>query len=186
MCVSAANLSARPGGAADQPFVRATSLLHSHFCTAENLQEAIIRSVRRGVGGFSRLSWPLQQKSGVGAGSVTVSCLSSRPQRAPERVFCSSSLQERQRRCVRDPQRGPGDLLPAAWGFSEELGHPQPPGQRLHAARQGPTQTAEARHQPALTGGTAWRAAMKRMAPLRLTLDVPHALSFLNIPASII
>lgn len=54
LCVSAANLSGRPGGAPERPFVRATSLLHSHFCNTETLQEAIIRSVRqwRGEGGW--------------------------------------------------------------------------------------------------------------------------------------
>lgn len=62
------------------------------------------------------------------------------------------SLQERRCWCVRDPQRGPGDLLPAARAVAEELGHPQPPGQRVLAAQQGPTQTAEARRQPALMG----------------------------------
>lgn len=45
LCVSAANLSGRPGGAPEHPFVRATSLLHLHFCNTETLQEAIIRSV---------------------------------------------------------------------------------------------------------------------------------------------
>ncbi|KAG7241401.1 hypothetical protein INR49_025601 [Caranx melampygus] len=39
------NLSGRPGGAPEHPFVRATSLLHLHFCNTETLQEAIIRSV---------------------------------------------------------------------------------------------------------------------------------------------
>lgn len=43
LCVSAANLSGWSGGARDHPFVRATSLLHSHFCNTETLQEAIIR-----------------------------------------------------------------------------------------------------------------------------------------------
>lgn len=38
------NLSGRLGAAHEQPFVRATSLLHSHFCNTETLQEAIIRS----------------------------------------------------------------------------------------------------------------------------------------------
>eukprot|EP00064_Thunnus_orientalis_P005151 superscaffoldBa00000494_g5164 len=38
------NLSGRPGGAPEHPFVRAISLLHSHFCNTETLQEAIIRS----------------------------------------------------------------------------------------------------------------------------------------------
>lgn len=47
LCVSAANLSGRSGGAWDQAFVRATSLLHSHFCNTETLQEAIIRSARQ-------------------------------------------------------------------------------------------------------------------------------------------
>ncbi|KAM9393710.1 BLOC-3 complex member HPS4 isoform 2-T2 [Pholidichthys leucotaenia] len=37
------NLSGRSGGAQD-PFIRATSLLHSHFYNTETLQEAIIRS----------------------------------------------------------------------------------------------------------------------------------------------
>ncbi|XP_017270004.1 Hermansky-Pudlak syndrome 4 protein [Kryptolebias marmoratus] len=39
------NVSGRSGGATDHPFVRATSLLHSHFCDTETLQEAIIRNV---------------------------------------------------------------------------------------------------------------------------------------------
>uniref|UniRef100_A0A8C8GI96 HPS4 biogenesis of lysosomal organelles complex 3 subunit 2 n=1 Tax=Oncorhynchus tshawytscha TaxID=74940 RepID=A0A8C8GI96_ONCTS len=38
------NLSGRPGGAQDRSFVRATSLLHSHFSHTEALQEAIVRS----------------------------------------------------------------------------------------------------------------------------------------------
>lgn len=46
-----ANLSARPGGAPERPFVRATSLLHSHFCDTETLQEAIIRSAGAAVYG---------------------------------------------------------------------------------------------------------------------------------------
>ncbi|XP_031593876.1 Hermansky-Pudlak syndrome 4 protein isoform X1 [Oreochromis aureus] len=45
------NLSGRSGGAWDQPFVRATSLLHSHFCNTETLQEAIIRSASTAVYG---------------------------------------------------------------------------------------------------------------------------------------
>ncbi|KAM9360017.1 BLOC-3 complex member HPS4 [Symphorus nematophorus] len=45
------NLSARPGGAPERPFVRATSLLHSHFCNTETLQEAIIRSAGAAVYG---------------------------------------------------------------------------------------------------------------------------------------
>ncbi|XP_040051385.2 BLOC-3 complex member HPS4 isoform X2 [Gasterosteus aculeatus] len=45
------NLSARPGGALQRPFVRATSLLHSHFCNTETLQEAIIRSAGAAVYG---------------------------------------------------------------------------------------------------------------------------------------
>lgn len=43
------NVSGRPGGDHEQPFVRATSLLHSHFCNSEALQEAIIRSARTAV-----------------------------------------------------------------------------------------------------------------------------------------
>ncbi|KAF3696085.1 Hermansky-Pudlak syndrome 4 protein Light-ear protein -like protein [Channa argus] len=43
------NLSGRPGGAQEHPFVRATSLLHSHFCNTETLQEAIIRSAGAAV-----------------------------------------------------------------------------------------------------------------------------------------
>lgn len=43
LCVSAANLSGGPGGGPERPFIRATSLLHSHFCSADTLQEAIIR-----------------------------------------------------------------------------------------------------------------------------------------------
>lgn len=50
MCVSAANLSAWPAGAAERPFVRAVSLLHSHFCNTETLQEAIIRSAGQSHG----------------------------------------------------------------------------------------------------------------------------------------
>ncbi|KAF3851005.1 hypothetical protein F7725_012777 [Dissostichus mawsoni] len=39
------------GGAPERPFVRATSLLHSHFCNTETLQEAIIRSAGAAVYG---------------------------------------------------------------------------------------------------------------------------------------
>lgn len=45
------NLSGRPGAAHERPFVRATSLLHSHFCNTETLQEAIIRSAGAAVYG---------------------------------------------------------------------------------------------------------------------------------------
>ncbi|TMS03266.1 Hermansky-Pudlak syndrome 4 protein [Larimichthys crocea] len=45
------NLSGGAGGAAERPFVRATSLLHSHFCNTETLQEAIIRSAAAAVYG---------------------------------------------------------------------------------------------------------------------------------------
>ncbi|XP_037339433.2 Hermansky-Pudlak syndrome 4 protein isoform X2 [Pungitius pungitius] len=45
------NLSGRPGGGPQRPFVRATSLLHSHFCNTETLQEAIIRSAGAAVYG---------------------------------------------------------------------------------------------------------------------------------------
>ncbi|XP_035514411.1 Hermansky-Pudlak syndrome 4 protein [Morone saxatilis] len=45
------NLSGGPGGAPERPFVRATSLLHSHFCNTETLQEAIIRSAGAAVYG---------------------------------------------------------------------------------------------------------------------------------------
>ncbi|XP_037634845.1 Hermansky-Pudlak syndrome 4 protein [Sebastes umbrosus] len=45
------NLSGRPGGAPERPFVRATSLLHSHFCNTGTLQEAIIRSAGAAVYG---------------------------------------------------------------------------------------------------------------------------------------
>lgn len=55
------------------------------------------------------------------------------------------SLQECWSCCVWDPQRGPGDLLPAARGITEELGDPEPPGQRFLAAHQGPAQTTETR-----------------------------------------
>lgn len=55
--VSAANLSAGGGAGAERPFVRAASLLHSHFCATETLQEAIIR---------------LAPQRGGGARSVTV------------------------------------------------------------------------------------------------------------------
>lgn len=51
LCVSVANLSGRLGGDPERPFVRATSLLHSHFCNTETLQEAIIRSVWQGRAG---------------------------------------------------------------------------------------------------------------------------------------
>ncbi|CAL8247446.1 unnamed protein product [Merluccius merluccius] len=43
------NVSGRAGGDQDHSFVRATSLLHSHFCNSEALQEAIIRSARTAV-----------------------------------------------------------------------------------------------------------------------------------------
>ncbi|XP_068616717.1 BLOC-3 complex member HPS4 [Brachionichthys hirsutus] len=46
-----ANLSGRPGGDPERPFVKATSLLHSHFCNTETLQEAIIRSAGAAVYG---------------------------------------------------------------------------------------------------------------------------------------
>uniref|UniRef100_A0A672JEB2 HPS4 biogenesis of lysosomal organelles complex 3 subunit 2 n=1 Tax=Salarias fasciatus TaxID=181472 RepID=A0A672JEB2_SALFA len=45
------NLSGRAGGAPEHSFVRATSLLHSHFCNTETLQEAIIRSAGEAVYG---------------------------------------------------------------------------------------------------------------------------------------
>lgn len=45
------NLSGRPGATHERPFVRATSLLHSHFCNTETLQEAIIRSAGAAVYG---------------------------------------------------------------------------------------------------------------------------------------
>lgn len=45
------NVSGRPGGTPEHPFVRATSLLHSHFCNTETLQEAIIRSASTAVYG---------------------------------------------------------------------------------------------------------------------------------------
>lgn len=45
------NLSGRPGEALERSFVRATSLLHSHFCNTETLQEAIIRSAGAAVYG---------------------------------------------------------------------------------------------------------------------------------------
>lgn len=74
MCVSAANLSAWPGGAVERPFVRAVSLLHSHFCNTETLQEAIIRSVGQshGVGGGARGLSGAPAAAGVGLGSVSV------------------------------------------------------------------------------------------------------------------
>ncbi|XP_070760787.1 BLOC-3 complex member HPS4 [Enoplosus armatus] len=50
------NLSGRPGGAPERPFVRATSLLHSHFCNTETLQEAIIRSAGAAVYGTSSVA----------------------------------------------------------------------------------------------------------------------------------
>lgn len=50
------NLSGRPGGAPERPFVRATSLLHSHFCNTETLQEAIIRSADAAVYGTSSVA----------------------------------------------------------------------------------------------------------------------------------
>ncbi|XP_011477762.1 Hermansky-Pudlak syndrome 4 protein [Oryzias latipes] len=45
------NVSGRAVGALEHPFVRATSLLHSHFCSTETLQEAIIRSAGTAVYG---------------------------------------------------------------------------------------------------------------------------------------
>ncbi|KAF6723624.1 Hermansky-Pudlak syndrome 4 protein [Oryzias melastigma] len=47
----ATNVSGRAVGAPEHPFVRATSLLHSHFCGTETLQEAIIRSAGTAVYG---------------------------------------------------------------------------------------------------------------------------------------
>ncbi|CAL8343339.1 unnamed protein product [Lota lota] len=43
------NVSGRAGGDQDPSFVRATSLLHTHFCNSEALQEAIIRNARTAV-----------------------------------------------------------------------------------------------------------------------------------------
>lgn len=62
----ATNLSAWPGGAVERPFVRAVSLLHSHFCTTETLQEAIIRSAGAAVYGTRSLAHEtfFQQHSG--------------------------------------------------------------------------------------------------------------------------
>uniref|UniRef100_A0A3Q1IXG7 HPS4 biogenesis of lysosomal organelles complex 3 subunit 2 n=1 Tax=Anabas testudineus TaxID=64144 RepID=A0A3Q1IXG7_ANATE len=50
------NLSGQPGVAPEHPFVRATSLLHSHFCNTETLQEAIIRSAGAAVYGTSSVA----------------------------------------------------------------------------------------------------------------------------------
>ncbi|XP_075881713.1 BLOC-3 complex member HPS4 [Nelusetta ayraudi] len=62
----ATNLSAWPGGAVERPFVRAVSLLHSHFCNTETLQEAIIRSAGAAVYGTRSLAHEtfFQQHSG--------------------------------------------------------------------------------------------------------------------------
>ncbi|XP_077570969.1 BLOC-3 complex member HPS4 isoform X2 [Stigmatopora nigra] len=45
------NLSTRAGGPPERSFVRAASLLHSHFCNTETLQEAIIRNASAAVYG---------------------------------------------------------------------------------------------------------------------------------------
>ncbi|KAM6965382.1 BLOC-3 complex member HPS4 [Aplochiton taeniatus] len=45
------NLSGQPGGAQERSFVRATSLLHSHFSHTETLQEAIVRRADSAVYG---------------------------------------------------------------------------------------------------------------------------------------
>ncbi|XP_054629933.1 Hermansky-Pudlak syndrome 4 protein [Dunckerocampus dactyliophorus] len=45
------NLSGQPGGGPERSFVKATSLLHSHFCNTETLQEAIIRNATTAVYG---------------------------------------------------------------------------------------------------------------------------------------
>lgn len=50
------NLSGRPVGALERSFVRATSLLHSHFFNSETLQEAIIRSAGAAVYGTRSLA----------------------------------------------------------------------------------------------------------------------------------
>ncbi|XP_034025578.1 Hermansky-Pudlak syndrome 4 protein [Thalassophryne amazonica] len=42
--VLTSNLSAGAGGVQERSFVRAVSLLHSHFCNTESLQEAIVRN----------------------------------------------------------------------------------------------------------------------------------------------
>lgn len=76
--MSAANLSAWPGGAVERPFVRAVSLLHSHFCNTETLQEVIIRSVGQSHGvvvvvvGGARGLLGAPAAAGVGLGSVSV------------------------------------------------------------------------------------------------------------------
>uniref|UniRef100_A0A1A7Z5L8 Hermansky-Pudlak syndrome 4 n=1 Tax=Iconisemion striatum TaxID=60296 RepID=A0A1A7Z5L8_9TELE len=60
------NVSGRSGGAPEHPFVRATSLLHSHFCDTETLQEAIIRNVGVAVYGTRSVAQEtyFQQHSG--------------------------------------------------------------------------------------------------------------------------
>lgn len=68
---------------------------------------------------------------------------------------------------VRDPQRRPRDLLPAAQRLAEELGDPQPPGQRLLAAQQGPAQAAEARSQPAVKPAAVCCSATTVLVRLR-------------------
>uniref|UniRef100_H3D1N3 HPS4 biogenesis of lysosomal organelles complex 3 subunit 2 n=1 Tax=Tetraodon nigroviridis TaxID=99883 RepID=H3D1N3_TETNG len=50
------NLSAGGGAGPQRPFVRAAALLHSHFCTTETLQEAIIRSASAAVYGTRTLA----------------------------------------------------------------------------------------------------------------------------------
>ncbi|XP_061907672.1 Hermansky-Pudlak syndrome 4 protein [Entelurus aequoreus] len=45
------NMSAAAGGGPQRPFVRAASLLHSHFCSTETLQEAIIRNASAAIYG---------------------------------------------------------------------------------------------------------------------------------------
>ncbi|KAF7654686.1 hypothetical protein LDENG_00066430 [Lucifuga dentata] len=111
------NLSARPVGALERSFVRATSLLHSHFFNSQTLQEAIIRSAGAAVYGTRSL--------------------------AQETYFLQHGGTARN--SGRDPQFGSGNLLPAARRDSEELRHPKPPGQRLLPAQQSPTPTAETR-----------------------------------------
>ncbi|XP_008415776.1 BLOC-3 complex member HPS4 [Poecilia reticulata] len=67
------NVSGRPGGVPEHPFVRATSLLHSHFFDTETLQEAIIRSAGTAVYGtrsvaqetYFQQHWGTMRNSGI-------------------------------------------------------------------------------------------------------------------------
>ncbi|XP_037537129.1 Hermansky-Pudlak syndrome 4 protein [Nematolebias whitei] len=80
------NVSGRSVGAPEHLFVRATSLLHSHFCDTETLQEAIIRNAGSAVYGtrsvvqetFFQQQGGSQRNSGIPNQQDSAFCLPSK------------------------------------------------------------------------------------------------------------